>query len=145
MPFRPLLTGSRSHIRIFNSHVLVDLAAWITPLDEIMFLKTETTLLLKLTIGIIALSALAGCGTFRMCGFGECAGDADITTAVETRLGQHPVLEAPNLLRVQTHDHIVYLYGLVDTALEREMAESVALDTPGVTKVVNSIGISGNR
>jgi osmotically-inducible protein OsmY len=46
---------------------------------------------------------------------------------------------------VQTRDHIVYLYGLVDTALERDMAESVALGTPGVVKVVNSIGISGNR
>jgi osmotically-inducible protein OsmY len=110
-----------------------------------MLLNTKPTLLLKLTIGIVALSALVGCATFRKCGFDECPGDADITTAVEARLSQHPVLEAPNLLRVQTHDHIVYLYGLVDTALEREMAESVALDTPGVTKVVNSIGISGNR
>jgi hypothetical protein len=46
---------------------------------------------------------------------------------------------------LETHDHIVYLYGLVDTALEREIAQSVALETPGVRKVVNSIGISGNR
>jgi osmotically-inducible protein OsmY len=110
-----------------------------------MLYKKRPALLLQLTIGIVALSALVGCAAFRKCGFGECPGDADITAAVEARLSQFPALEPPNLLRVQTHDHIVYLYGLVDTAFEREMAGSVALDTPGVTKVVNSIGISGNR
>jgi osmotically-inducible protein OsmY len=110
-----------------------------------MLYKNMPALLLQLTIGIIALNALAGCAAIRKCGFGECPGDADITTAVEARLSRYSALEPPNLLRVQTHDHIVYLYGLVDTALEREMAESVAVDTPGVKKVVNSIGISGNR
>jgi hypothetical protein len=29
--------------------------------------------------------------------------------------------------------------------LERQIAESVALGVPGVVKVVNSIGISGNK
>jgi osmotically-inducible protein OsmY len=110
-----------------------------------MLHKKRPTSLLKLTIGIVALSALAGCAGFRKCGFGECPGDADVTTAVEARLSRYPALEPPNLLRVQTHDHIVYLYGLVDTALEREMAEAIVVDTPGVKKVVNSIGISGNR
>ena len=103
------------------------------------------TLLLQLAIGFVALSALAGCAGFRECGIGECQEDARVSQAVEARLSQHPTLEPPNLLRVQTHYHVVYLYGLVDTALEREIAESVALDTPGVKKVVNSIGISGNR
>jgi len=110
-----------------------------------MLLKSKTTLLFQFTIGIIALNALAGCAALRKCGFGECPADAAITTAVETRLSRYPALEPPNLLRVQTHDHIVYLYGLVDTALEREIAESAAVETPGVKKVVNSIGISGNR
>jgi osmotically-inducible protein OsmY len=40
---------------------------------------------------------------------------------------------------------VVYLYGVVDTALQRDLAESVALGTPGVARVVNSIGISGAR
>jgi len=110
-----------------------------------MLRKYKTTLLLKLAIGMVALSALAGCAAFPKCGFSACQGDADISAAVEARLIQHPALEPPNLLRVQSHDHIVYLYGLVDTDLEREIAESVALGTPGVIKVVNSIGISGNR
>jgi osmotically-inducible protein OsmY len=113
--------------------------------SAVILRRNKTTLLGKLAIGIVALSALAGCAAFQKCGFSACPGDADINTAVEARLIQHPALEPPNLLSVQTHDHIVYLYGLVDTALEREMAESVALATPGVIKVVNSIGISGNR
>jgi len=33
----------------------------------------------------------------------------------------------------------------VDTDLEREMAESVARQAPGVAKVVNSIGLRGGR
>jgi osmotically-inducible protein OsmY len=44
---------------------------------------------------------------------------------------------------VQTLNHVVYLTGLVDTDLERQMAESVALEAKGVAKVVNSIGLSG--
>jgi osmotically-inducible protein OsmY len=110
-----------------------------------MPLKRKTTLLLQFAIGIVVLNALAGCAALRNCGFGECPADADISTTVQARLSRHPALEPPNLLRVQTHYHVVYLSGLVDTSLEREIAESVALDTPGVKKVVNSIGISGNR
>jgi osmotically-inducible protein OsmY len=44
---------------------------------------------------------------------------------------------------VQTLDHVVYLNGLVDTDLERQLAESVAAGAKGVTRVVNSIGLSG--
>jgi osmotically-inducible protein OsmY len=46
---------------------------------------------------------------------------------------------------VQTLDHVVYLSGVVDTDLERQMAESVAREAPGVAKVINSIGLSGGR
>jgi osmotically-inducible protein OsmY len=38
----------------------------------------------------------------------------------------------------------VYLYGLVDTDFQRQMAEDVAHQTAGVTKVINSIGLAGN-
>jgi osmotically-inducible protein OsmY len=64
---------------------------------------------------------------------------------VNALLAQHPALQAPNLLQVRTLDHVVYLNGLVDTDFERQMAEAVALEAPGVTKVVNSIGLSGSR
>jgi osmotically-inducible protein OsmY len=98
-----------------------------------------------LTIAIILTGALAGCATYRKCGFDGCPGDAKITAEVRALFDQHPVLEPPNLLTVQTRDHVVYLYGLVDTDLEREIAESVALQAAGVARVVNSIGLSGSR
>jgi osmotically-inducible protein OsmY len=111
-----------------------------------MRLKHRMNLLFRgLAVGIVVSNSLMGCATFQKCGSGECPQDAEINNAIEARLSQHAELEPPNLIRVQTRRHVVYLYGLVDTALERDMAESVARDTPGVTKVVNSIGISGNR
>lgn len=102
-------------------------------------------LLISLSIGFIGSCVLPGCAVYRQCGLAGCAGDAGITSEVSERLDLHPVLEPPNLISVQTLNRVVYLYGLVDSAFERELAETVALQTPGVAKVVNSIGISGNR
>ena len=86
-------------------------------------------------------SGLPGCAAYRTCGFSGCAGDAKITADVQAQFDQHPALEPPNLIDVQTVDHVVYLYGLVNTDLERSMAYSAARDTPGVARVVNSIAI----
>jgi osmotically-inducible protein OsmY len=98
-----------------------------------------------LTFAVVLAVALSGCAAYRKCGFEGCAGDAKIAAEVRALFQQHPVLQPPNLLTVQTLNHVVYLYGLVDTDYEREIAELVALQAPGVAKVVNSIGISGNR
>jgi osmotically-inducible protein OsmY len=87
--------------------------------------------------------ALPGCAAYTKCGFNGCPGDAEITAQVRALLRQHPALEPPNLLDVQTLDHVVYLNGVVDTDLERQMAESVAHEAKGVKRVVNSIGLSG--
>jgi osmotically-inducible protein OsmY len=46
---------------------------------------------------------------------------------------------------VRTLDHVVYLSGLVDTDLQSQIAQSVALEATGVARVVNSIGISNSR
>ena len=96
---------------------------------------------LALILGLTA--ALPGCAAYTKCGFGGCPGDAQITSQVRSLLGQHPALEPPNLLEVHTLDRVVYLSGVVDTDLERQMAESVAREAKGVKKVVNSIGLSG--
>jgi osmotically-inducible protein OsmY len=97
-----------------------------------------------LALAILLAGILQGCASYK-CGFGGCPGDADITARVNALLAQHPALQPPNLLQVQTLNHVVYLTGLVDTVFERQMAESVALQAPGVSKVVNSIGLSGSR
>ena len=96
------------------------------------------------SLTVLLAAVLCGCSVYRKCGFEGCPGDAAITAEVEALFHQHPALEPPNLLSVRTLDHVVYLYGLVDTDLQRQTAESVALQAPGVARVVNSIGISGN-
>ena len=74
-----------------------------------------------------------------------CPGDAEITAQVQALFVKHPDLEPPNLLEVQTLNHVVYLTGVVDTDYEQQMAEVVAREAAGVTNVVNSIGLSGGR
>jgi osmotically-inducible protein OsmY len=99
--------------------------------------------LYALAFTLVLAGALPGCAAYRKCGLGGCPGDAEITAEVRALFDQHPILEPPNLLEVQTLDHVVYLNGLVDTDAQRLMAESVAHQAKGVTKVVNSIGLSG--
>jgi osmotically-inducible protein OsmY len=109
-----------------------------------MLTRTQA-LMISLGLGLIGVGALPGCAAYRKCGFAGCPGDADISSEVHAQLLLHPVLEPPNSISAQTLDGVVYLYGLVDTVFERELAGAVALETPGVARVVNSIGISGNR
>lgn len=93
-------------------------------------------------LGLCAL--LPGCTAYRVydkCGFSGCPGDAQITTAVERLLNQDAALRAPNLIYVQTLDRVVYLSGEVATDLQRESAESTALQAPGVRRVVDTIGL----
>jgi osmotically-inducible protein OsmY len=99
---------------------------------------------LALAFAIVLTGILSGCATFRKCGFSGCAGDADISAQVRALLSQHS-LQPPNLIQVQTLDHVVYLTGLVNSDTERLTAQSVALEAPGVSKVVNSIGLIGGR
>jgi osmotically-inducible protein OsmY len=90
---------------------------------------------------VVLTGGLGACATYKKCGFAGCTGDANITAGVRSAINQYPSLEAPNSVRVETYDHVVYLYGQVNTELERAMADSVALAVPGVTRVVNSISL----
>jgi osmotically-inducible protein OsmY len=101
--------------------------------------------LYALAFTLVLAGALPGCAAYKKCGFGGCPGDAEITAEVRALFDQHPILQAPNLVEVQTLDHVVYLNGLVDTDLQRQTAESLALKARGVAKVVNSIGLTGGR
>jgi osmotically-inducible protein OsmY len=93
-------------------------------------------------LAVLLTGALPGCAAYRKCGFAGCTGDANITANVIAQFRQHPALEPPNLLHVQTLDRVVYLTGQVDTELERSMAESLARNVAGVKRVVNSINFS---
>lgn len=82
---------------------------------------------------------------YKTCGFSGCAGDSAITANVQTLFAEHPALEPPNLITVQTVNHVVYLYGLVDTDLQRTTAAEVAQQATGVVRIVNSIGLNNTR
>lgn len=51
----------------------------------------------------------------------------------------------PNKITVQTLDHVVYLNGAVVSGLEISTAESIALQVPGVRRVMNSVVVLGFR
>jgi BON domain len=92
---------------------------------------------------LILSGAPSGCAlynTYEKCGFG-CPGDAQITAEIRSRFNQTLDLE-PNVITVQTLDHVVYLHGLVSSGLEIDTAESIARSVPGVRRVISSIAVS---
>ena len=90
---------------------------------------------------VLALAgALSGCATDQS-GDGKMT-DRKITTDVQARINQNPDVGLPDSVRVQTRDHVVYLSGYVSTGLMKQTAEDLARNTPGVTRIVNEIGIT---
>ena len=69
----------------------------------------------------------------------DCTDDAKIKASLEVMLDERAELGPPSSIHVQSIDHVVYLSGLVDTSVEKWLAESTASQTPGVKRVVNSI------
>jgi osmotically-inducible protein OsmY len=94
-----------------------------------------------IVVAVVA-DLLSGCAAYTKCGFNGCEGDKEITAAVEKVIGLYPALQAPNTVRVQTIDRVVYLYGQVNTEVERSTAQEAALSVSGVKQVVNSINFS---
>jgi osmotically-inducible protein OsmY len=101
----------------------------------------KSRIVLSMTLSLVIGGVLSGCATFEKCGFTGCPGDREITAEVRALFEQHP--ELGTSINVQTLDHVVYLYGLVDTPLDAAIANSVALQAPGATRVVSSIA-NGN-
>ena len=95
--------------------------------------------LCALFFALILASALPVRPTYADCGFAGCSGDSAITADVRASFAQHPIL---NLLHVKTWNGVVYLSGTVSSGLHSEIAELVAHQVKGVTRVVNSISVS---
>jgi osmotically-inducible protein OsmY len=87
------------------------------------------------TLALIATASASAFATINMHGSDS---DAKIEASVRELLGTRANL-APNAVTVQSIGGVVYLYGLVDTGREKWAAESIAAQTPGVARVVNSI------
>jgi osmotically-inducible protein OsmY len=90
---------------------------------------------------LVVAGTLAGCAVTDECRLAACRDDAKITAEVRTLINANPALASPNLIRVHTRDHVVYLTGQVNTDLVRSIADSLAGTAAGVTRVVDSIGI----
>jgi osmotically-inducible protein OsmY len=87
----------------------------------------------------------SGCSvvdTWHKCGFSGCPGDQEITAAVTKLFEQHPDLGPVALFNIKTLDGVVYISGKVDTDLQRQAAEEVALGAPNVKRVVNNTFIN---
>jgi hypothetical protein len=84
---------------------------------------------------------LAACAEERQCGFRGWSADATITANVQALIKQHDELGPPNPIYVQTLDHVVYLSGQVTEGNMKQTAEAPAQNSPGVTRVVNSISL----
>jgi len=93
----------------------------------------------SLACALVLAGAVSGCATEQS---GDKMTDGQITAAVQARINQHPDVGAPDSVHVQTRDHVVYLSGFVGTGLMKQTAEDLARQTPGVTRVVNEIGIT---
>ena len=103
---------------------------------------STTARLATWTLAVILSGTLSGCAVYQKCGFSGCPGDAKVTADVWSAFSPYAELRPPNVLFVQTLDHVVYLSGEVNTNYERLTAEEVARRVPGVTRVVNSINLS---
>ncbi len=106
--------------------------------------RTGAAWLLLLGAVSVAAPMLGGCAAvaaYRQCGLSGCAGDTAIRADVRELFRQHPAIEAPNLIDIQVIDRVVYLYGVVSTDLQRQLADSLAHQAQGVTRVVNAIGL----
>ena len=86
---------------------------------------------------------LPGCvSSSSECTSEECKNDAKITADVKASLKQHREIGGDNPVYVQTRGGVVYLTGQVATDLQRETAETVASQVPGVVRVINSIALT---
>ena len=94
---------------------------------------------------LMFVAALSGCATLGegvgKCDTAACSADAQLTTDVATNIKQNPEFGA-NRVHVQTLDQVVYLKGTLSGGEQRADAELVALQTPGVTHVVNDIAVT---
>jgi osmotically-inducible protein OsmY len=91
---------------------------------------------------LVIIGALTGCATYEKCGVDGCPSDRKITANVQAGLKQHPELGEPNSINVQTVNHVVYLSGGVSEGAMRQTAESIALQTKGVSHVEDTIYVT---
>ena len=102
----------------------------------------RTSYPLVLASALLLAMPLGGCVSSSQCVSAQCQADAKITAGVQEKLKEHRELGPPNMVYVQTRTGVVYLTGQVATDLQRDAAESIAGQVPGVVNVVNNLSLS---
>jgi osmotically-inducible protein OsmY len=98
-----------------------------------------------LTVALATTLSASGCAYITgHCEDPECADDARIRAQVSEQINARPSLRFFNI-DIQTWHHNVYLRGLVDTEIDRDSAQRIALAVPGVKRVYNDLMINGSR
>jgi hypothetical protein len=92
-------------------------------------------------LAVVLPALVAGCALYGRCAADDCADDAAISAEVRAMLVRHPEFGPANGLDVLTRHRVVYLYGLVDTELERREIEALAGEAGRALRVVNLIGV----
>jgi len=93
---------------------------------------------IRFAVAAIALIMVAGCATTRP--VGEQFDDAAITTKIEAKLAADPDVSAFNV-DVDTNQGVVRLSGTVEDREARAIAERLARETKGVSRVINQIEV----
>jgi osmotically-inducible protein OsmY len=71
----------------------------------------------------------------------KTADDKEITRFIQDVFVQHGELGLPDQINVTTSNHVVYLTGTTSTGLQRDVAASLAMQTPGVNRIVNTVTV----
>jgi osmotically-inducible protein OsmY len=93
----------------------------------------------------VSIGLNTGCALYHAyakCGFSGGPGDAKVSSDVRIELDRYPTLQPPNIIHVQTCDHVVYLSGQVSTELTRDLAQAAAAHGAGGRRVLNTISVS---
>ena len=92
-----------------------------------------------MSFALLLSGLLSGCALESA--FADDPQDPEITAAVDALTRQHPDLNAPNTLYVSTHNHVVYLSGLVDSGPVTEEADVLARQVPAVVGVLSTVAV----
>jgi len=108
-----------------------------------MFAICRPGILSTLAAAVLLSTALAGCSGSQSCPAGGCEGDALIKQRVEQMIYDNKAIQ-PFSITVQAKNGVVYLHGIVDTQLQKNILEEETAKIPGVKRVVNAISVRGN-
>ncbi|HEY3197832.1 MAG TPA: BON domain-containing protein [Nitrospirales bacterium] len=95
-------------------------------------------------MAILLLGVFCACQSVTEQTLNEEIQDAVITTAVKSRIFTDPVTTLGNV-NIETVRNRVYLTGLVSTAAEKTRAHELAMEVPGVVRVVNELQVLEGR